>query len=175
MKYLLILLLLFAFNVQAMEIQYDGEIIQMSDKYSGKNFSKVDLTHDAGLEQGTNIYGSNFYKEARIDDVNPVKEIFPIGMRGVTFYNCNLDNVFVPPFNTVIGGSNRKIKVQNDGEDWILDNAFKPVEPMDIERRKEFDVSFDPKDIPVQKFTKEEKEQHEEDYYGPNRLSVISP
>jgi hypothetical protein len=95
------------------------------------------------------------------------KDIFPDDMTGVTFYNCNLDNVYVPPGNTVIGGSQRRIKVQNDWEDWILEKKmgrWQPKEPMNKEERLEKNISIDPRKIPKKKFTLKEREDFERQY-----------
>ena len=94
------------------------------------------------------ICRSSFYNE------NPEVDIWPSTMTGVMFVDCNLDNVYdkIPPGNTVIGGSQRKFKVQNDGEDWILNPGnLSPVEPADKERFLKLGISTNPRNIPSDK------------------------
>ena len=81
-----------------------------------------------------------------------MSDIFPNGMTNVTFAECNLDNVFVPPGNTVEESScNRQLKLQNDGEQWFLDAQLKPKEPVEKEWFLEKGFSIDSKDIPLTK------------------------
>ena len=110
----------------------------------------------------TEIVGSCFYQEDR-----PGSQVFPPPMTGVTFRRCNLDNVFIPPGNTVVTEGweaccQKRIMVfpptpkahpkpddEPDGcMDWIVDKANRPVEPMDRRRFEEEGRSLDPKDIP---------------------------
>ena len=94
----------------------------------------------------TEIIGTCFYNET----VNA--EIFPSDMTGVTFSKCNLDNIKIPVGNTVEASCCiKRVKVQNDNEDWILDNDLKPVEPLDIAHLIKEGKSIDPKDIPIEK------------------------
>lgn len=60
----------------------------------------------------------------------PDTVIFPEEMTGVTFINCNLDNVLIPPGNTVEGGLHRRYLTLEDGTDWIIDENNNPVEPL---------------------------------------------
>lgn len=136
---------------------------QINEKYSYKNFTNTVMT-DADVNELNNtiIVGSCFYQENL-----PDRHIFPDNMTGVVFKRCNLDNVYIPSGNFVeTEGANKsthkKIKVQNDLDDWILDGTLKPKEPMNKEQRLKSGVSIDPKDIPDKKFTKEEKKQFQE-------------
>ncbi len=122
--------------------------------YHGVSFKEVDVKEF----NNTTIIGSCFYQEWTEGDVAIVKDIFPNGMTGVVFQKCNLDNVLVPVGNVIMGGTNEKIKVQNDLSDWILDKDLKPIEPMDKEFRLEKSISIDPIDIPL---TKQEKDVFE--------------
>lgn len=112
----------------------------------------------------TEIIGSCFYQECDFDDPVVVKDIFPDGMKGVIFRKCNLDNVLVPLGNTVEADcTHKKIKIQNDLEDWILDNSLSPIEPMNKAIFIELGISIAPKDIPSEKMEKSITQQKEEE------------
>lgn len=128
-----------------------------------KKYSFADFTHqsfkDISVSEFNNtvIKGSCFYQEAKENDTEVLKDIFPDGMTGVIFQRCNLDNVLIPLGNTVESNcTNRKIKIQNDWQDWILDSSLDPVEPMNKNQWLRKGVSIDPKDIPAEKMTQEE-------------------
>lgn len=89
--------------------------------YSNKNFTGNSLIEADDMD-GQTIIGSCFSHEV------PDTHIFPENMTGVTFINCNLDNCFIPTGNTVIGGSQRRFKAQDDGIDWLLDENDNPIE-----------------------------------------------
>jgi len=112
-------------------------------KYSFKDYTNRNLL-DAKDLNGKTIYATVFMQEI------PDSRIFPEGMKGVTFVNCNLDNVIVPEGNTVIDGSRKRFKVQNDLRDWLIDENNKPIEPLNKEYWMEQGYSVDPKDIPRQ-------------------------
>jgi hypothetical protein len=101
----------------------------------------------------TEIVGTSFYQECLEADKDVVKDIFPDNMTGVTFTDCNLDNVLIPSGNTVLRGTNKRIKVQNDLSDWILNGKDEPTEPTDKKDRIAWSISIDPKDIPQTKQT----------------------
>ena len=82
--------------------------------YTGRNLS------DCAIE-GDIIESSCFSQEM------PDSHIFPEKMKGVTFRRCNLDNVYIPPGNTVENCSQRRFKAQDDGEDWLVDENNKPL------------------------------------------------
>jgi len=153
MRYwLTLLILLFAVSVVGAE--------EHNAKYSCQNymggkaaFLKKEPIKE--LQKGI-IVGTCFYQPER-----PNSDIFPAGMTGVTFKNCNLDNVLVPIGNTIIGGCHRQIKAQNDWSDWILDDvtlAPKELIPGEKARRLKAGLSIDPKDIPVKQLTEVERE-----------------
>lgn len=97
----------------------------LNKEYSYKDFTYKDLTKtDPATWNDTEVIGSNFYQKV------PKTVVFPAGIKGVTFTNCNLDNVVVPNGCTVKGGCHRWIARQKDGEDWILDESLVPVEPI---------------------------------------------
>lgn len=124
-------------------INYDGKDIEINEELSRRDFTGRSLKdrHITG-----NIYGSCFSQEI------PGSEIFPDDMSGVTFYDCNLDNCVVPIDNAIIGGSNQTFKVQNDGNDWVLDDADAPTLPVNADVFKKLNLPLpDPKDIPIVK------------------------
>lgn len=134
-----------------------------NEKYSYRDFMNQSFKHiDVSEFNNTTIVGSNFYQEWKEGDRDVVKDIFPDGMTGVVFEKCNLDNVFVPDGNIVIGGANRKIKVQNDLEDWVLDETLKAKEPVSKGEYERLGVSADPKDIPKEKQAKSVLEKKRE-------------
>jgi len=154
MKYLLILFCLLSFTCFA----------KTNEKYSNKAFPYHNLSfkdRPASEFNNTTIQGTCFYQEWTEGDKDVEKDIFPDGMTGVTFINCNLDNIYIPHGNTVNGGSNRKLKVQNDWDDWLLDAELKPTEPTNKETRLRKNISISPVDIPIDKMTKEEHDDFE--------------
>lgn len=133
-------------------------------KYSYKAFPFHDLHfRDISVEEfnDTRIVGSCFYQEYREGDKTVVKDIFPKGMKGVKFERCNLDNIYVDETKNTIGTgvedwcSHKKVKVQNDLCDWILNEDETPKEPIDKEKFIELGISIDPKDIPKTKLLKD--------------------
>lgn len=97
----------------------------LNKEYSYKDFTAKDLTKtDPKIWNDTEVIGTCFHQHI------PKTKVFPEGMTGVTFTRCNLDNVVVPKECTINGGCHRWIAVQKDGEDWILDDALNPVEPL---------------------------------------------
>lgn len=124
----------------------------INTKYSFKDFMGQDFSSVGPTEfNNSEIVGSCFYQEG-----DPEQEIFPVGMIGVTFKRCNLDNVKIPAGNTVESDCcHRCIKVQNDLEDWILDGTNNPVEPVAKKIFIRLGLSIDPADIPTD-FIREE-------------------
>lgn len=125
--------------------------ITCDDEYSFRDFTHRKLTDHGIIESDLSnkiIYASCFSQE------NPDSHIFPEDMTGVMFYNCNLDNVYIPPGNTVIGGSQRRFKVQNDLRDWEIDGTDTPKEVINKEYWISQGYSVDPKDIPATKLEK---------------------
>lgn len=91
--------------------------------YSRKDFTGQILIDRVDLVPGLIIERSCFSHET------PDTQVFPAGMTGVTFRGCNLDNVFIPPGNTVMPCcSTRRFKAQADGRDWIVDRKNNPIE-----------------------------------------------
>jgi hypothetical protein len=101
--------------------EYNGQPIVYDDEFSLKNFSGQSFEKDLS---GLTIFTSNFAQEI------PDTQVFSPKMTGATFVNCNLDNVLIPPGNTVIGGTQRRYQAQSDGQDWIVDANNVPTEPL---------------------------------------------
>ncbi len=121
----------------------------INKKYSYKDFTDKDLTSlPASDFNNSEIVGSCFYQQKA-----PNTQVFPTGITGVTFRKCNLDNVLIPPGNTVDGGCHRKIKIHNDLEDWIVDDLGKPIKPVNPSTFNNLGLSIDPKDIQLTKDT----------------------
>lgn len=121
------------------DIKYD-----INPEYSFKDFtgrSGLCFEKISGI-----VYASSFGNETSDN------HIFPETISGVTFIKCNLDNVFIPSGNTIIDCSQRRFKVQNDGNDWLIDGMDKPTLPIDHNIFIKFNLPIpDPKDIPPKK------------------------
>lgn len=114
-------------------------------KYSYRNFNETIFeTVDPSEWNNTEIVGSCFYHENE-----PGTIVFVKGIQGVTFTRCNLDNVYIPEGNTLVECTDKRIKVQNDVEDWIVDEDNKPIEPLHKQRFITEGKSIDPKDLPL--------------------------
>lgn len=124
----------------------------INEKYSFTDFMGQSFKDKPASDfNKTEIKGSCFYQEAKEKDAEVLKDIFPDGMMGVVFKRCDLNNVFVPPGNVVEDNcSHRRLKIQNDGCDWVLDDGLKPIEPTDKKQRLREGWSISPKDIPAE-------------------------
>lgn len=117
----------------------------INQKYSYKSWGRQSFTGKDPTEfNDTEIVAAGFGQK------EPLTKVFPDGMKGVTFRDCNLDNCIIPTGNTVIGGTNKHVKEQADGEMWIVDEELKPVSPMKPYRFDKMGLSKDPKDISTQ-------------------------
>jgi hypothetical protein len=121
----------------------------INEAYSFKDFTGQDLSSVSKDELNGIIKGACFAQ------LSPNTVIFPSDMVA-TFQRCNLDNVTIPDGCTVEGAdgivsTQKKIKMQNDLEDWIVDGDNKPIEPLDKAKFIELNLSYDPKDIPIEK------------------------
>lgn len=119
-------------------INYDGQKVEMHDQFSWKIFRGIFVD----IPDGMNVYHSDFSKE--IADIH----IFRDDMKGVTFYNCNLDNIFIPEGNTLIGCTNDRMARQNDYRDWYIDEEDKPVKLVNEDQWIERGTWTDPARIP---------------------------
>ena len=121
-----------------------------NEKYSHKDFTGQSFKDILAEEfNNSEIVGSCFYHEAHEDELEVLKDVFPANVIGMKLINCNLDNVKIPVGAELVGNCcNRRIKVQNDTEDWVLDDNMNPIEPINKKRRLRQGISIDPKDIP---------------------------
>lgn len=118
-----------------------------SEEFSGKTFySFVDIP------DGVIIYSSVF------NQPTPDTHIFREDMTSVTFICASLDNVFIPEGNIVMNevnggtcGSQIRFEVQNDLQEWIVDEENNPIEPIAKEDFLKKGISIDPEDIPTKK------------------------
>ena len=111
-----------------MKIQYYESYIEVSDKFSFKDFTNKKLLSFYEKEDfppGLIIYRSQFYHE------KPDQVTFPYGMYGVTFIDCNLNNVFLPTGNTYINCSNLRFQAVL-GKDMIVDETGKVLGPLNL-------------------------------------------
>lgn len=111
------------------------------NNYSNKNFTGQILSSKTDMNNII-IENSCFSQET------PDTHVFPEDMTGTTFIDCNLDNVFIPQGNTVIRGSQKRFKVQNDLRDWIIDKNNNPIELVNKKYWQMNGYPTDPKDIP---------------------------
>lgn len=120
-----------------MLIEYNGQQVEMNDAFSGRDFTGRGFVD---VKNGANVYGSCFSCET------PDTPMFKPNLIA-TFYNCNLDNCLIPLGCTVVGGTQRRYKVQADGEDWLLDQTDKPTTPINTEFISSRGGNIDPKKI----------------------------
>lgn len=121
----------------------------VNEKYSYKDFMHKSFEHLPASEfNNSTIVGSCFYQEGE-----PDQDIFPDGLVNVIFEKNNLDNVLIKSGMTVdSSNATRKIQVQNDLTDWIVEkdhDVWKPKEPIDRAKFVELEISIDPQDIPL--------------------------
>ena len=129
----------------AHKIKIDDIDMDVSGEFSHKDFSnRIGLT----IPDNAVIYGSCFAQQ----DLDTI--VFNPGMKGVQFFNCNLDNVVIPPGNPInkaSGCSRRRIKVMNDLRDWELNAQGNPLKVVNEKHWINQGLSVDPLDIPAQK------------------------
>lgn len=127
-----------------------------NDKYSFTDFTGQKFL-DASDIDNTVIVGSCFYQPCDPDRRgDPQVDVFPRSIRGVTFVQCNLDNVYIPPGNTIDPScSHERIKPQNDGENWLLNERLDPVEPRRKRTLETLGENVDPHSIPPQRISPE--------------------
>ena len=127
--------------IENLNYEYDEEI-------------NADLSHKRIDLLSRNWNGFVFYAVSFSQEI-PDSHIFPDDMTGATFINCNLDNVFIPEGNMVIGGRQNRFKAQNDGNDWEIDETDKPVRPVNHKAFIKLGLEVPkPEDIPTEKVEK---------------------
>lgn len=144
MKTLLILLLA-SVPAYAGQVEWNNQTLAYSDEFSFKNYAD---RMEVSFPRGTTVYASVFYRES------PDSNVFLSTMTGVTFVECNLDNVVLPVGNelkNVYRPSKRRFFVQNDWRDWILNDSNEPVELIDKDYWLELEYSTRPADIPTRR------------------------
>ena len=124
-----------------MLLHYNNQDHDYDEQWSFKNFTNLNCPD---LPDGITVYASSFYWE------QPDYHTFRDDLKGVTFIKCNLDNIYIPPGNTVIDCHCRRFCCQADGNDWVLDKANKPTIPLMGEKVfKKFGLPVPrPEDIP---------------------------
>ncbi len=88
--------------------------------YDDKDHTGHDLSDRTDMD-GLTIHGLCLSHET------PDARVLPPSLRGTTFIACNLDNVLIPDGNTLINCSNRRFKIQDDGQDWEIDENDNPI------------------------------------------------
>jgi len=131
------------------KILYDGQFVEMSEEFSQKGHVLHSLEKE-NVPVGTNIYATCYSRE------QPDSIIFPKNMTGVTFYNCNLMNVYIPQGNTVVNCRTERFYCQNDLEDWEIDQADKPIKPINSKSLQFEGYAIEPKYIPIRRLEKRE-------------------
>lgn len=116
----------------------------MASAYDNMNYAGWDLSDRTDMN-GLTIEGLCLCNSL------PNAKVLPADLTGTTFTYCNLDNVYIPPGNTVDQFcSTRLFQTQNDGQDWLLDpNTLKPVSPLYPDIFIRLGLSTDPNNIPV--------------------------
>ena len=128
-----------------MKINFSEGPIECSE-FSCKDFTNTD--REINIPDGAYVYGSCFSQET------PRSRIFRENMRNVTFRNCNLMNVHIPQpnNNTVIDCQTDSFQVQNDLNDWIVDDNGYPVKPLNHTLFTKSGLQMPlPQDIPAEK------------------------
>lgn len=95
----------------------------MSSPYDNKNYTGWNLSDRTDMG-GLTIEGLCLSNET------PNAMVLPPNLTGTTFVDCNLDNVFIPPGNTLVRCRVARFRVQEDGLDWLLDEDLNPVRPL---------------------------------------------
>lgn len=128
---------------------WNDQRIQYSDEFSFKRFGGSLI-----IPSGTTVYATNFSREV------PDSTVFRSTMTGVTFLECNLDNILIPEGNivkTIYRTPARRFRAENDLRDWLLDTQDQPTRLIDEEYWDEKGYSVDPRDIPPQRIRSPEE------------------
>lgn len=128
-------------------------LARRNENYSFQDFTNQHLRAATDLNDII-VVGSCFYQVCSEEFLgDPFMRIFPGDMYGVTFVECNLDNVYVPPGNVMHECSHRRIKRMADGEYWFVDENIKPTEPIHKKRLMRLKENVDPRKIPTEKIS----------------------
>ena len=129
----------------------------INEKHSFKDYTGQDLTGLPASEfNDSTVKGSCFYQEWVKGDPTTLKDVFPAGVTGLTLERCNLDNVKIPAGASVKGGTNKRIRYQNDRDDWEVNGSDEPVEPLNKKQRELLGISTLPLSIPTKEMTQKE-------------------
>lgn len=140
-----------------------GMMARRNNKYSFEDFTNQKF-FDATDLNGSVVIGSCFYQDAKGRNGDPRVGVFPSDMVGVTFIECNLDNVYIPSGNMVDPLCYcRRVKRQYDGELWILNEDLDPVELLHKDRLLKLGINVSPKKIPKSPLPKEKMAQRRRD------------
>lgn len=121
-----------------------GHEIDCDEEYSHRVFSNWNFIGlDIDLSSRT-ICDSSFAQEI------PNSVIFPDSYKYINFVHCDMKNVDVGLDNILIECDNRKYQVQNDLEDWVIDEFGTPIEPLNKDLFIDLGLSIDPIDIPIE-------------------------
>lgn len=125
-----------------MLITFADGVFDCADAWSRKDFTG---NSRVAVPDGVIVYQTCFSQET------PDSHIFRPAMTGVTFRNCNLDNVFVPNGNTVMPGcSTRRFALQNDLRDWEINASGVPIRVLNERYWQQQGFAVDPALIPPQ-------------------------
>jgi hypothetical protein len=125
-------------------VEWNSQKVTFIDADSLKSFSGKLLS--ANLDPGATIYALSFSSE------EPDTKVFPDTMTGITFLECHLDNVIVPPGNLIVNfytNSPIRYKFQNDLREWIIDDQDKPIKLMNESYWADLGYDIDPANIPA--------------------------
>lgn len=151
-----------------------------NDKHSFQDYTGRSFVDDDPAEwSDSEIVGTQCSQEADsiaeggvASTADPRKSVFPDDMQGVTFIRCDLTNCHLPAGNTIGAGCCvSRVREQTDRSDWVVDDAGRPVEPLDKKLRNRRGVSVDPADLPARALTRLEHEAFRKTL---NRTPVVS-
>lgn len=160
---------------EARRWEADGVVYDCDDELSFKVFTNFNFS---GLKQdfsGKTICGSTFTQEL------PDSVVFPEKTEKLRLVYCHIENVVLPEGTVVVnpdcGGVpcwTEPFKVQNDLEDWKIDERGDPVEPVRKEEFQKLGISTDPEDIPREKLEEPitERKRREDDRVGIGAIEV---
>lgn len=96
------------------QVNHNGTVYEIYDALSNKDMTGWNLSQRTDMDNKV-IYNICLSNET------PDAEVLPANLTGATFIASNLDNVLVPEGNTIIDCLTRRFQVQNDNEDWFLE------------------------------------------------------